>query len=138
MHLPTDGIHDLGAEARNTGIARWIELPNAVRGCPAGNVAAPVLPRMRTTTTRSRKAQARIVGCLDGTGHGSLIGFATPLLYCWKPEASSVTMMDAGGVYHLLAQARHLEEIQPVREDPKSVEAVGDRHLSDALPVQPK
>ena len=121
MHLPTDGIHDLGAEARNTGIARWIELP-----------------RMRTTTTRSRKAQARIVGCLDGTGHGSLIGFATPLLYCWKPEASSVTMMDAGGVYHLLAQARHLEEIQPVREDPKSVEAVGDRHLSDALPVQPK
>ena len=30
--------------------------------------------------------------------------------------------MEAGGVYHLLAQARHLEEIQPVRGYPKSVE----------------
>ena len=30
--------------------------------------------------------------------------------------------MDAGWVNHLLAQARHLEEILPVRDCPKSVE----------------
>ena len=44
--------------------------------------------------------------------------------------------MEAGGVYHLLAQARHLEEIQPVREDPKSVELrrlgrLGDPNTED-------
>ena len=65
---------------------------------PNAEAAAPVSARTRTTTTRSRKAQARIVGCLDGTGHGSLIGFATPLLYCWKPEANSV---EAVGDRHL-------------------------------------
>ena len=46
--------------------------------------------------------------------------------------------MDAGGVYHLLAQARHLEEIQPVREDPKSVELrrlgrLGDPNTEDGI-----
>ena len=37
-----------------------------------------------------------------------------------RSDEEGTAAMDAGWVYHLLAQARHLEEIQPVREYPNS------------------